>query len=556
MKKHRLWSFLLILGLVLGLASPYLSAEAETEDPPISIENEYVGDWEEPYEYVFYWNNDYQTLYDWGVDKTSAEWKEKFNIDIEFIRADTDAAAHLNLMITSGDLPDALWLDRDANLFRMVEMGLLQEIDSLRENNPTYDAYVGESTRDLLRIDGDLYTIPGWARKSSATGGNYCWLYNKKIWEACGSPEMKTLEDLEAFMIQAKELGKTEDDQDIIPFITDVIPAHFWIYEAAHRSLGGGARLDYWYEPFQGKLVNFLDSERSLEALKRANSWYREGLIEDSIFSDTRDQFIEKLVAGRAALMYFDFSLDDVYQFRQLLIQDQPDNDYIVLTDPIFPAGNGMSQDRIYPDYKPTTGGYGVHISAQAENPQRIFDFHSYLMSQRAAIEQQFGPQGELWTELDDNDYPIMDKFDSELNASERDALGLWFWMMPGHADSVDLVKFAVNDQKSDDLKSWVAIHQQEVFTPVQFMTDEFFGLSDTIDPLEDLGIQRTECEDKIAVEMPKILMAESEEACQQLIDDLRSWLNDNGMPEIVERYDAKYQKNIETQGFTAFDVQ
>lgn len=552
MKKYRLLSLMLIFGLILGFATPYLSAE----EPAIGVENEYVGDWEEPYEYVFYWNNDYQTLYEWGADKTSAMWKEKFNIDIEFTRADTDPAAHLNLMITSGDLPDALWLNRDANLFRMVDLGLLHEIDSLRENNPTYDAYVGKSTSDLLRIKDNLYTIPGWARKSSATGGNYCWMVNKKIWEAVGSPELKTLEDLENLMQLAKDLGETEDGTSIIPFITDVIPAHFWIYEAAHRSLGGGARLNYWYEPFQGKLVNFLDSDRSIEALKRANSWYRNGFIEDSMFSDTRDQFVEKLVAGRPAVMYFDFSLDDVYQFRQLLIQDQPDNDYIILDDPIFPAGNGMSQDQIYPDYKPTTGGYGLHISAQAENPQRIFDFHSYLMSQRAAIEQQFGPQGELWNELDENNYPIMDKFDSALTAAERDALGLWFWMMPGHADSVDLVKFSVNDQKSADQKSWVADYQQNVFTPVQFMTDEFFGLADTIDPLEDLGIQRTECEDKIGVEMPKILMAESEEACQQLIDDLRVWLNENGMPEIVERYDAKYQENIETQGFTAFDVQ
>lgn len=573
MKKTRLLAVLLSLAMLTGIltacgdsgnnsaASGSPSSGKQTESGS-STDNAQTdvnanSDYSEPRSYNWYFNNDWETIRPWGADEVSKFLKEKFNVDITFSRADADYNAKLNIMISSGDLPDIISMGRDANFLKMADMGLFQSLDPLREKNPEFDTYVKESTRDLLRVDDALYTIPTWARANAATGGNLSWMYNKSIYEAAGSPDLTTFDGLYEYAKKAKELGKTKDGLEIIPFgaSTDNLNGES-IINGFHRSLGAPSAIYGWYAPVNGKLTNvFYDDTYWRVAVMEANKWFREGLISETSFSDTRDQLVEKQAAGRLALMYYDFSLDDVTHFRQILKETYPDDDYVVLTDPAFPPANGVAPEKIYGEYKLTSSGDGIHFTTKAEDPQRIFDMCTYLMSKEGASLQMYGPKGGmLWDETDTEGNPILKKSEGTLTEDERNQLGLWFWMIPGHADSVDETKFAVNASLPEEERSFVVNYQANVFTPLNFLTDEFFGLRDTIDPTEELGIKRQTCEDQIAAQLPKIIMASSEEDATKLYDELINFLKQNGMDEVVEKYDGKYQENVKIQGGSAYN--
>lgn len=566
MKKTKVLALLLALAMLTGLLSACAGDGGTSSTKPSSeggAGDSSAGvsaagtDYSEPRSYNWYYNNDWETIRPWGEDKVSAFLKEKFNVDINFSRADADYNAKLNIMISSNDLPDIITMGRDANFLKMADMGLLQSIDSLRENNPEFDTYVKESTRDLLRVNDELYTIPTWARANAATGGNLSWLYDKKIYEAVGSPDLSTFEGLYEYAKKAKELGQTDDGLSIIPFTasTDYLNGES-IINGFHRSLGAPSAIYSWYAPVDGKMTNvFYDDKYWRPAVMEANKWFREGLISETSFSDTRDQLVEKQVAGRFALMYYDFSLDDVTHFRQILTENDPDDDYIVLTDPAFPPANGIAAEKVYGEYKPTSSGDGINFTTKCEDPQRIFDMCTYLMTKEGATLQMYGPQGDLlWDETDAEGNPILKKSEGTLTEAEKNELGLWFWMIPGHADSVDETKFAVNASLPEDERSFTVNYQANVFTPLNFLTDEFFGLRDTIDPVDNLGVQRQTCEDQISAQLPKIIMASTEEEATKLYDELVDFLKKNGMDEIIQKYDEKYQKNLEVQGGTAYN--
>lgn len=173
----------------------------------------------------------------------------------------------------------------------------------------------------------------------------------------------------------------------------------------------------------------------------------------------------------------------------------------------------------------------------------------SYFLTREAAIIQMYGPPGQLWDTLDDQGLPILKKAEGELTAEERDRLGLWFWMIPGHSDHVDTIKFAVNDKLPEEKRNWVVSMQAHILTPTMLLSDEFVGIGETIDPQSDLGIQRTLCEDYIKANYPKVIMAKSPEEAEKVYEDIIKFCDENGMPQIEETYDKKYQDNVKRFG-------
>lgn len=69
-----------------------------------------------------------------------------------------------------------------------------------------------------------------------------------------------------------------------------------------------------------------LENELVVEALRIANQWYREGLFTAEVFTDTADQFLEKLTNARPALLWYDFSQDDTNNFRRI-VREQTNNE-------------------------------------------------------------------------------------------------------------------------------------------------------------------------------------------------------------------------------------
>lgn len=518
----------------------------------------------EPYEFDAYYS--YQgSVKPWGEDAASKYMNEKFNIKVNYSCPEADADSKLNLMISSDDLPDVIILDRNANWLKLINLGKLVDINTLKYEGCSFDEDILESTQKLLSVNGGLYGIPNWARKG-ATGGNMSWMVNHDVYEQLGSPELKTLEDLHQFMLDAKEKGvKTSDDQSIFPWLPRQDDNGFYTVSAIYRSYGNPNLIDTYWSQADNDVKLAVYDDNYIAALKIANQWYKEGLFPETTYTDSNDQFVEKLSNGRAAITYYDFSQDDTNHFRTLL-QEKDGNTYDLLgwelkDSPIYPAADGV--DYVYGEEGGTVGWNVNCITTKAENPQRIFDLYSWMLTKDGSINMMYGPEGGLWEGKDEEGNPILKKPEEELTSDEKNAAGCWFWSQPAHSDNVDLTKYAVNEQQPEGSRSWVISIQDHVFTPEdsihpaipgqKFLTDENTGLSLEIDPTEDLGMARQAITDECKMRIPQIIMASDDATFDKLVQDLKDFAESNQVHDIEKVYTDKRASNIELQGYTAY---
>lgn len=518
----------------------------------------------EHYEFDAYYS--YQgSVKPWGEDAASKYMNEKFNITLNYSCPEADADSKLNLMISSDDLPDVIILDRNANWLKLINLGKLVDINTLKYEGCSFDEDILESTQKLLSVNGGLYGIPNWARKG-ATGGNMSWMVNHDVYEQLGSPELKTLEDLHQFMLDAKDKGvKTSDDQSIFPWLPRQDDNGFYTVSAIYRSYGNPNLIDTYWSQADNDVKLAVYDDNYISALKIANQWYKEGLFPETTYTDSNDQFVEKLSNGRAAITYYDFSQDDTNHFRTLL-QEKDGNTYDLLgwelkDSPIYPAADGV--DYVYGEESGTVGWNVNCITTKAENPQRIFDLYSWMLTKDGSINMMYGPEGGLWEGKDENGNPILKKPEEELTSDEKNAAGCWFWSQPAHADNVDLTKYAVNDAQPEGSRSWVISIQNHVFTPEdsihpaipgqKFLTDENTGLSLEIDPTDDLGMARQAITDECKMRIPQIIMASDDATFDKLVQDLKDFAESNQVHDIEKVYTDKRAENIELQGYTAY---
>lgn len=521
----------------------------------------------EPYAFTVYYNYMGWSKA-WGQDAASQYMSEKFNISVDWTAPDSDPMAKLNIMVSSDDLPEVIIMDRGPDLNKIARGGYLQDLSQYMYEGNSFEVDIPEATRDLLKIDGTLYGIPNWARKE-ATGGNYQWIINTSAYEAVGSPSLATFEDLHKYALAVKDANLTSySGQSVLPFWCTNTDNGYYAWWPFYRAMGGALPQDTYYTQDDGVFQYGLENQKLIDSMKMANQWYNEGLFTAEVFTDSADQFLEKVTNARPALLWYDFSQDDTNNFRRI-VREKTSNEtsYEVLgsegmlpENDMFPAADGV--DIVYGDEAGTVGWNVNCITTKAERPQRIFDLFTWMLTKDGSILQMYGPEGGLWEGLDEEGNPNLIKPQSEFTSAELDAAGAWFWTQPAHADNVDLTKYAVNEKESPENKNWVVDIQAKVCTydsenprmGMKFITDENTGLTDVIDPQSDLGVSRQIIIDQSKAQWPKIIMAANEDEFNKLVDEMLQFAKSNNVDEIVAEYQKKHDSNVEIQGFSAYD--
>jgi len=517
------------------------------------------------YAFTYYRNYDWATGV-WGEDLTTQYWNQKFNITPTMDWPDAVADEMLTLMVTSGDFPDAIWMDRNDWNRRLARDGYFVDLDTLKpliEEN-YYDDNILHQTQELLKIDGTLYGIPNWARKD-ASGGNNCWMYTQSIWEAAGSPQVTTFDDLYNYAIAVRDNVPTNHGQPVIPVASESGSVNGEnLVAGIYRSFGGA--LDGWWAVFNGQYLPAMYDPVYQDALVEANKWFREGLFQHSMLTDTRDQFFEKLSSARLGLIYYDHSQDDGHNFRKNLRNAFSGDSLEIFMfqgdgmTRLYPPARGLAPGRIYAEHYGTIGWNVTCIFTAAEKPERIFEFVTYLLTKQGSIEMMYGPQSQeledgstLWDEFDSAGNPILN-FSPDNYPDRVGELGLWDWALAGHADNVDHTKFASNDTLPEAERSWVVSHQAHVFTPLMRpLTDEFTNVHAIIEADTPLQIARHACWEYMREIFPQILTATSEEAARALIQQVIDFYEANSINEIIAQHDIAYRANLALQGGSVF---
>ena len=511
----------------------------------------------------------------WGEDEYSKFLSEKFNVTMDWIAGENDPDAKLNLMMSSGDMPDMIITERGAVDNKVARAGFLVDLETLMYDGCSFATDIPESVREMLKVDGKLYGIPNWAR-SGATGGNYQWMINSQIYNAIGAEniDLTTLEGLHDFALKVKEGNFTSyNGSSVYPFLCTNTDNGYYVYHPMYRALGGREMVDSYWTQDDAKIEFAVDNPKFVEALKIANTWFKEGLFSIEEFSDDQQQFLEKLTNGRGALVWYDYSQDNTNNFRRITLeQSGGEQDWLVVgydigdKDHQFPGAEGTTVT-----YGDAAGGIGWNvncITTSCKNPQRLFDVITYMLTPEGSLFMQYGPVG--GTMLESVDYsgnlpmPVLKKPVSDFTSDESNAAGAWFWSQPAQSDYVDGIKFGLNDLLPPEQQDWVVTRQahlssydpNDLHIGQKFMTDQLTNITGEIDPQDDLGICVKSIEDRCREQLPKIIMAATEDEFNSLIADLSDFAKKNRVEEINTIWQAKFDSNVATQGYDAYTAE
>lgn len=473
----------------------------------------------------------------WGVDATSQYITEKTGVDIEFIVPAGNEAEKLNSMIASNTLPDIItlgWWEGQVNT--LIEGELVYALDELAKE---YDPYFFEVS-DPAKLgwyqqeDGHTYGYPNAAytpsdyEKYDTIYSNETFLVRKDMYEAIGSPDMSTPEGFLKALKDAKAMFPEINNQPLIPF-------------GMHEfTTTGNASIDNMLPNFlaipkakDGKVYDRAMDENMISWIDTLRVAYNDGLIADDIFIDKRIQMEEKIAQGRYFSMLYQ-AQDALAPIKSLYAEDS-DKQYIAVEGP-----KNMNGD----DH--TLGATGVagwtltFISKNCENPDRAIEFFSYMISEEGQKDIYLGsPESyevvdgkEVFTE-DAKNLMNTDRaaFDQTYGAENT------FWMFMDNA---------MQSQWAPELEEPVKQFKEWTIPYVTWM-----GEFDDINPPGDseLGAAKLKIDDKWSKTLPQLIMAKSEDEFNQLIEEFKTYREENDFDEIVKYQQEKVNENKEKLG-------
>lgn len=211
--------------------------------------------------------------------------EEKFNVDIDMLNIeDNNFLEVLNTRIAGGDIPDVIRLKDPSQMLNYVDQGVIGELpmDIVREHLPyvvgLLDNFEDGSYWGMGNVDGAQYAIPAIA------GGNIFHLpiiYNMDWMNAVGITEIPTtLEDLETLLYAfANDDPDGNGTKDTYGVSSDGLRLLYGAYGINPGACDG--RTDHsFFQLIDDEVVWAASTPQYKEALKVANKWYQDGIID------------------------------------------------------------------------------------------------------------------------------------------------------------------------------------------------------------------------------------------------------------------------------------
>lgn len=471
----------------------------------------------------------------WGEDAVSKYITDKTGVSINFIVPAGNEQEKLNTMIASGQLPDFITLGwwEDA-VKKMIEGQLVLPLNKLAEQYDMYFFKVADPAKLAWYKfdDGNVYEYPNassspkdFEKYKDLKPSNQTFVVRKDIYEAIGSPDMRTPEGFLNALKAAKNKFPSVDGQPLIPLgLTEFTDS-------------GNYSLESYLQNFlaipmvkDGKLYDrYTDPEyiKWLKTLRKANEM---GLLSKDIFIDKDSQIKEKIAQGRYFAMLYQRS--DFTQQEQALYSKDPNKIYI--------AVDGPSNSKLEP---PTLAGDSISgwtvtlISKNVKDPARAIRFLSYLISEEGQRDLYLGIKGETWDTIDGKDQfkpDVLDllnkdraQFDQKYGASFK------YWML---MDTNMMLKWA--PPTAEPFK------QLEDWTKGKTVS---FAAFDGIVPTgsSDEGVAAHRISQLWGATLPKLLLAKSDEEFDKIFNDFLKKRLEYGYEKVLKYEQMKYEENL-----------
>lgn len=502
-----------------------------------------------PVDFSFYVNYDWFTALKYG-DQPQTKWiKDNLKVNINPIQSSGAAAQKLNTMIVANELPDVIVIDRGKDVERLQQAGKLVALDPYLEKYPEFVKTIGEKTLNLLRSsDGKLYQVPNWYINGANGNGNAAYIVEKKIYKELGSPKLETWEDLESYLKLVKAKYK-----DVVPFdageIRDAADLQTlgMLYSGAANDRTAG-----FLSPGSGQVFGVPDGDKLISIYKDpafqdaavfANKLFHEGLTSQDIFTQTRDQILEKLKKGKIAVFGAYDSMVVGAEANNLLMAKDPEDGYL----PIWPVHKeGVDKNKVYPSGYNAVGWNVNVITTNAKDPEAIFAYMNWATSPEGQRVLFFGPPGLFYDKIEDG-VPIPN--DAYINRDQKkyDEMKIGEYNWNGNTSYVDTTKGIREKSLPAAAQDWAAKGQFEISFKTSKNMTEFSNLDPAPDSEEGIIMQRLKDQYKQAI--AKMIFAKNEAEVKSLFEQADAEATRLGYDKVLKWKTAAWQANVKKMG-------
>jgi putative aldouronate transport system substrate-binding protein len=475
----------------------------------------------------------------WGVDPTSKYITKKTGVSVNYIVPAGNENEKLNTMLASGKLPDLLtlgWWEDGAK--KMIEGEMVLPLNELAEKYDPYLIKVGDAQKLAwyTQENGNVYGYPNASSSpkdfetyKDKKPSNQTFLVRKDMYEAIGSPDMRTPEGFLNALKAAKEKFGTVDGQPLIPLGFNEFG------DVGNTSLEGYIQ-NFLSIPMgkDGKIYDRTTDPEYIRWLKTFREANEMGLLAKDVFIDKRAQMEEKIAQGRYFAMIYQRS--DMAAQEQALFAKDPNSIYIAVDGP---ANTNLDAPKLAGD---GLAGWTITlISKDCKDPKRAIRFLSYLISDEGQKDMFLGEKGVTYDTIDGKDQfkpevlALLNKdraaFDKQYGASHT------HWML---MDTNKMLEWA--PPTAEPMK------QLEDWTKGKTISYAVFdGISPTGD--SDEGIAATSIAQLWGKALPKLLMSKSDVEFDKVFNEFIEKRKAAGFDKVLEYQQNEYEKNKKKLG-------
>ncbi|THF76899.1 extracellular solute-binding protein [Cohnella fermenti] len=499
--------------------SPAASPSESASESPSSASDGSLAAKVKPVTFSLFVNYDWYTAPTWE-ERPHAKWiTDNLKVTLEPVQSNGAAAQKLNTMIVSNQLPDVIVLDRGKDVERLQQAGKLVALDPYLEKYPEYVEAVGEQTLNMLRSsDGKLYQLPNWFINGENGNGNAAYIVEKKIYKELGSPSLETWEDLEAYLKLVKEKFP-----DVVPLDFGEIRDGTDVQMMGMLYTGSGENLNNGFItpgntfgiPSGDKLTSIYQDQGFKDTAVYSSRLFRQGLTSSDMFTQTRDQILEKLKTGKIAVFgAYDSVVEGIgREANNLLKAKDPEDGYL----PIWPVHKaGVDRNKVYPGGYNTLGWNVNVITTNAKDPEAIFSYMNWASSPEGQQIIFFGPPGLFYDTVEDG-VPIPNDAYINRDPKKYDELKIGEFNWNGNTSYVDSTKAKRELLLPEEAQDWTTVAQANFSFKTSMDVTQFSNLDPAPSTQEGIIMQRLR--DQYKALIPKLIFAKTDDEVLSLIE-------------------------------------
>lgn len=458
---------------------------------------------------------------------------EKTGVKIEVQQPTGNPDEKLNLMLTSGDLPDLVLMDRRSNIVdKYIAAGALVPLNDLIDQYaPNVKEMYGDTLNKSRYEDGKNYYLNNWYGIDGAPDRAYCMrmdvLKELGYGEKAERGEPFTQEEFKDILTRFRDGYTDEDGRTAIPltcsseYMSGIIGCFKGMYGMKN-----------YYEK-DGELFFEVRDPRYLEMLQYVNSLYAEGLL-DKEWAVNKDQiFIQKAGSGRVAATLGGVPTDA----NKVLLSESGDEDKQFYMFKV--VADGIDPDKTTYSPRSSLGWDAIGVTVKNEHLEETMKFIDFLASEEGQYLLMWGIEGEHWDMEDGKHVPrpeTLQGFKDDWSAfSKETGIRKWTWFIKNGCGS-DGTPYDLVTQYERDA---IATHALTSMANSVWDTAPYDNISPAAGTPEALAEQKIK--DIIDTAVVNMIYAESPDQVEELYNEMITEIDANQASTIEKIYTEKY---------------